>query len=81
MGTPLFLICRDQDVCVRSKATVPSLVQTTLASPVPVHDSAVQKDKMLPFAATWMDPEIMVQSEISQTENTETHTTSAVRGS
>ena len=30
--------------------------------------SAIKKNKILPFAATWMDLEIIILSEISQTE-------------
>ena len=30
------------------------------------HDSAVKKNKIMPSAATWMDPEIIILSELSQ---------------
>ena len=30
--------------------------------------SAIKKNKIMPFAATWTDPEIVILSEISQTE-------------
>ena len=30
--------------------------------------SAIKKNEMMPFAATWMDLEIIIISEVSQTE-------------
>ena len=30
--------------------------------------SAIKKNEIMPFAATWMDPEIIILSEISQIE-------------
>ena len=32
-----------------------------------------KKNKVMPFAATWMDPEIMILSEISQKKVAKTH--------
>ena len=31
--------------------------------------SVIQKKKILPFAVTWMDLDIIILSEVSQTEN------------
>ena len=39
---------------------------------VPICDGillSVKKNKRMPFAATWMDLEIIILSEVSQTEN------------
>ena len=35
--------------------------------------SAIKKNKIMPFATTWMDLEIVILSEISQTENDKYH--------
>ena len=32
------------------------------------HYSAIKKNKIMPFATTWMDLEIIILSELSQTE-------------
>ena len=37
------------------------------------------KNEMVPFAATWMDLEIIIQSEISQTEKDKYQTISPIR--
>ena len=37
--------------------------------------SAIKKKEIMPFAATWMDLEIIVLSEVSQTEKDKYHTT------
>ena len=42
--------------------------------------SAVIRDEILPFATTWMDLEIIILSEISQTENVEYHMISLICG-
>ena len=33
--------------------------------------SAIKKNEIMPFATTWMDPEIIILSEVSQTEKDE----------
>ena len=35
--------------------------------------SAIKKSEIMPFAATWMDPEIIILSEISQMEKDKYH--------
>ena len=35
--------------------------------------SAIKENKMMPFAATWMDLEIIIQSEVSQKEKNKYH--------
>ena len=35
--------------------------------------STIKKNEMMPFAATWMDPEITIVSEVSQTEKDKYH--------
>ena len=35
--------------------------------------SAIKKKKVMPFAATWMDLEILILSEVSQTEKYKYH--------
>ena len=38
--------------------------------------SAIKKNKIMPFVAAWMDLEIVILSEVSQTEKEKYHTTS-----
>ena len=35
--------------------------------------SAIKKKKIMPFAATWMDPETVILSKVSQTEKEKYH--------
>ena len=42
--------------------------------------SAIKKNKILPFATTWMQPEIFILSEVSQKEKGIYHMISLIRG-
>ena len=42
--------------------------------------SAIKKNKIMPFAATWMDLEMIILSEVSQTEKDKYHMTSLICG-
>ena len=44
------------------------------------HYSAIKKDNMMPFAATWMELEILTVSEVSQKEKDRYHVTSLICG-
>ena len=40
--------------------------------------SATKKNEIMPFSATWMDLEIVILSEVSQTEKEKYHTLSLI---
>ena len=42
--------------------------------------SAIKKNEIMPFAATWMDLKIITLSEVSQTENDKYHMISLICG-
>ena len=42
--------------------------------------SAIKKNEIMPFAATWMDLEIVILSEVSQTEKDKYHMVSLICG-
>ena len=42
--------------------------------------SVIKKDEIMPFAATWMDLEMITLSEVSQTEKDKYHTISLICG-
>ena len=42
--------------------------------------SAIKKNEIMPFAATWMDLEIVILSEVSQTEKDKYHMISLTCG-
>ena len=41
---------------------------------------AIKKNEIMPFAATWMDLEIIIQSEVSQTQKDKYHMISLMCG-
>ena len=41
---------------------------------------AIKKNEIMPFAATWMDPETIILSEVSQTEKNKYHMMSLIPG-
>ena len=42
--------------------------------------SAIKKNEIMPFAVTWMDLEVVKQSEVSQTEKDKYHMIQLIRG-
>ena len=44
------------------------------------YDAAIKKNEIMPFAATWMDLEIVILSEVSQTEKDKYHMISLICG-
>ena len=42
--------------------------------------SVIEKNDIMSFAATWMDPEIIIRSEASQRENEKYHVLSLICG-
>ena len=46
----------------------------------PEYYSVMKKKEMVPFAATWMDLETIILSEISQKEKDKNHMTSLICG-
>ena len=42
--------------------------------------SAIKKNKIMPFPATWMDPETVILSEVSQTQKDKYHMISLTCG-
>ena len=44
------------------------------------YDSAIKNNEIMPFAATWMQPEIIILTEVSQKEKDKYHVISLVCG-
>ena len=47
---------------------------------VHIYNSAIKKNEIMPFAATWTDLEIVILSEVSQTEKNKYHMLSLICG-
>ena len=47
---------------------------------VHIYCSAIKKNEIMLFAATWMDLEIIILSEVSQTEKDKYHVTALIWG-
>ena len=47
---------------------------------VHIHYLAIKKNEIMPFAATWMDLEIIILSEVSQKEKDKYHMISLICG-
>ena len=45
-----------------------------------VYYSPIEKNELMPFAATWMDLKIIILSKVSQTEKDKYHMTSLICG-
>ena len=41
---------------------------------------AIKKNQIMPFAATWIDLEVIILSEVNQTEKDKYHTISLISG-
>ena len=44
------------------------------------YDSAIKNNEIMPFAATWMQPEIIILTEVSQKEKDKYHVISLICG-
>ena len=42
--------------------------------------STIKKNKIMPFAATWLEPETLILNEVSQTEKDKYHMISLISG-
>ena len=45
-----------------------------------IHSTAIKKNKIMPFAATWTELEMLILSEISQKEKAKYHMISLISG-
>ena len=61
-----------QDIETKCPSTVDWIKKMWHISTVEYY-SSIKKNETMPFAATWMDPEIIILSEVSQTENDDYH--------
>ena len=73
----LFTIVRiwKQTKCPSTEEWIKKKVHNTME-----YYSAIKKNEIMPFAEPWMDLEIVILSEISQTEKEKYHMTSLICG-
>ena len=62
--------------CCIAQGTLSSLSGETTME----YYSAIKKDKIMPFAAIWMEPETLTLSEVSQKEKAKYHIISLICG-
>ena len=53
-------------VCMCTHTHTHSHTHTHTHTHMPEYYSATTKDEMMPFAATWMDPEVLTRNEMSE---------------
>ena len=76
MCTPMFTAASRTVAQTRKPAQCPSVedrIRKTGCIYTMEHHSDIRKDEMLPFVTTWMDPQNIILSEISQTEEVKNH--------
>ena len=67
-------------MCIRDSPKIDDWIKKQWYIYTMEYYSAIRKDEIQPFATTWMDLEIIMLSEISQTEKVENHMISLTCG-